>query len=148
MENCNGCGRDVSTKQEKKQRRLLSSCTVQGVVQTLRTFICKVQRNQEGLEDTNGFICRSCVRLLERYNQVNEEVLSNVVKALQVLRSRHSMLQLDSGSAGTSVVQHNPPSQLPVSPAAESAPSTATSKRHHQDTDTGSPALTVSAAKN
>ena len=62
MEYCSSCGKDVSSFQERKQRRLLSSSTLQPVFQTLMTFICKLN-NQESLQDVRGgFICRPCVR--------------------------------------------------------------------------------------
>ncbi len=84
-EHCSCCGKDVSSAREKKQRRLLSSCTLQTVLQTLSTFICKLQRNQNFLEDvSNGFICRPCVRLIERYHEVS------VLKVLPGLRRGRS----------------------------------------------------------
>ena len=69
MEYCSGCGIDVSTQQEKKQRRLLSVRSVQYVLQTLKDFIGKLQGTQERLDAVDGgYICRSCVRMIERYN--------------------------------------------------------------------------------
>ena len=60
MENCNGCGKDVSIQQEKKQRRLLPSTGLRPVLHTLKKFYSDLI--QESMEDLlpGGFICRSC----------------------------------------------------------------------------------------
>jgi len=152
MEYCSSCGKDVAIPQEKKQRRLLSSSTVQTVLQTLRSIICKLQRDQESLEDVRGgFICRSCVRLIERYNKVHEEVLSNVVKALPILRMAKSTVgpdEPDIASAGPPTIQQSNPSHSLPAPSTSgstrltSAPLVSISEEH-EATDTGSPALTV-----
>ena len=67
MKYCSGCGKNVSTLQEKKQRRSLSGRSVQYVLQTLKEFIGKLQGTQERLGAVDGgYICRSYVRLIER----------------------------------------------------------------------------------
>ena len=40
----------------------------------------EVLLTQESMEELlpGGFICRSCVRMIERYNSVHQEVLSNM----------------------------------------------------------------------
>ena len=48
MEYCSGCGKDVSTQQEKKQRRLLSGRSVQYVLQTLKDFIANYKAPKRG----------------------------------------------------------------------------------------------------
>ena len=134
----------MSTAQEKKQRRLLFSCTLQAVLQTLNTFICKSQNqeSQDCMEEVkDGYICRPCVRLMERYNKVHEEVLSSVMKALPVLRRGRpvSDITAHSDEAGASAQFSSQPDSSPASrPACSSVPV------QHQQTNTDSPALTVS----
>ena len=92
MEYCSGCGKDVSTQQEKKQRILLSGRSVQYVLQTSKDFIGKLQGTQERLDaGDGGYICRSCVRLIERYNSLRGELSNNVMQALPVLRGSNTI---------------------------------------------------------
>ena len=100
MEYCSGCGRDVSTQQEKKQRRLLSGHSIQDVLQTLKNFIVELQVSPEMLDGVDGgYICRSCVRLIERYNSVHGELSKNILQALPVIRgSVQSLLCIQSFS--------------------------------------------------
>ena len=87
IERCYSCWRDVSTRKEIKQRRLLSSGTMQAVLHDLESFIQKLQGDLE-VEATamsNGFICRPCVRLMERYQYLCEEIAGNVAKAIPFL---------------------------------------------------------------
>ena len=51
----------------------------------LKDFISKLQADEKLVDIDDGFICRSCVRLLERFRKVNEEVVCNVVKVLPVI---------------------------------------------------------------
>ena len=87
MEYCRCCVKDVSDQAEKKQRRLLSSATMQTTLQTLKDFVSKLQADEKLDDIEDGFICRSCVRLLERFRKANEEVVCNVVKVLPLLRA-------------------------------------------------------------
>lgn len=129
----------AATPQERKQRRLLSSSTLQTVLQTLRTFICKLQGSQEDpIHVRDGFICTPCVRLLERYSKVHEEVVSNVTKALPVLRNvRHDNLGESAAISASSTQQP------------ESSPSLTSSipipVLNQEDPNVESPALTVSS---
>ncbi len=92
IEYCSGCGKDVSTQQEKKQRRLLSGRNVRYVLQTLKDFIGKLQGTQERLDAVDGgYICRSCVRLIERNNSLHGELSNNVTQALPVLRGSNTI---------------------------------------------------------
>ena len=92
MEYCSGCGKDVSTQQEKKQRRLLSGRSVQYVLQTLKDFIGKLQGTQERLDAVDGgYMCRSCVRLIERYNSLRGELSNNIMQALPLLRGSNTI---------------------------------------------------------
>ena len=157
MEYCSSCGKDVSSFQERKQRRLLSSSTLQPVFQTLMTFICKLN-NQESLQDVRGgFICRPCVRLIEKCNKVHEKVVSNVIKALPILKKEANSTVLQDQidlPCRSSVNSTSQPNLSPILPAfsittsvdsVSSPPVCATPipKHHPQATDTGSPALTV-----
>ena len=84
METCYGCGRDVSTAKEKKQRRLLGSCTAQ----ILNTLVYFFQLQGLGVDSgtlRRGYICRPCLRLVEKYQLLHEEVASNVRKVLPFL---------------------------------------------------------------
>ena len=90
MEYCRCCVKDVSDQAEKKQRRLLSSATMQTTLQTLKDFVSKLQADEKLDDIEDGFICRECVRLLERFRKVNEEVVCNVVKVLPLLRAAKS----------------------------------------------------------
>ena len=79
MEICCSCGKDTSVLAEKKQRRLLCSSTTQTVLETLICFIRRLQNSEVDSETiSNGFICRSCVRLIERYQVLYAEVENNV----------------------------------------------------------------------
>ncbi len=87
MEYCSGCGKDISTQQEKKQRRLLCGQSVQNILQTLKKFIGKLQGTQERLDAVDGgYICRSCVRLIERYNSLHGVLSNNTLQAAPVVR--------------------------------------------------------------
>ena len=96
MEYCNGCGKDISCQQEKKRRRLLSSTGLRPVLHTLKKFYSDL--TQESMEQLlpGGFICRSCVRVIERYNSVHHEVLSNMKEVLRIARSELQSEQVDS----------------------------------------------------
>ncbi len=125
MEVCSSCGKDVSTQQEKKQRRLLSGHALQSVYQTLKDFIGKVQGNQENTgEIAGGYICRSCVRLIERHNSLSDELCHNVRKALSVLQGTNSAL------VQPMLVTQTQPHATSVTPS-------------DSTTKAGSPALTV-----
>ena len=53
----------------------------------LKYFIGKLQGTQERLDAVDGgYICRSCVRLIERYNSLRGELSNNVMQALPVLK--------------------------------------------------------------
>ena len=51
-------------------------------MQTLEDVLAEL--NCDGSKD-DGFICRSCFRLLERYKKIKDEVFSIVVKTLPML---------------------------------------------------------------
>ena len=53
---------------------------MQTTLQTLKDFVSKLQADEKLDDIEDGFICRSCVRLLERFRKANEEVVCNVVK--------------------------------------------------------------------
>ncbi len=83
MERCLGCGGDVSTASERKRRRLLGSSTAEKIRNTLISFFCQCHNLQLDSESIrNGYICRNCVRLIEKYNLLHEEVATNTRKAL------------------------------------------------------------------
>ena len=92
MEYCSGYRKYVSTQQENKQRILLSGRSVQYVLQTLKDYIGKLQGTQERLDTVDGgYICRSCVKLIERYNSLCGELSNNVMQALPVLRGSNTI---------------------------------------------------------
>ncbi len=75
MERCLGCGGDVSTASERKRRRLLGSSTAEKIRNTLISFFCQCHNLQLDSESIRrGYICRNCVRLIEKYNLLHEEV--------------------------------------------------------------------------
>ena len=83
MERCLGCGRDVSTASERKRRRLLGSSTTEKIKNTLISFFCQCHNLQFDSESIRrGYICRNCVRLIEKYNLLHEELATNTRKAL------------------------------------------------------------------
>ena len=84
MEKCLGCGRDVSTAEERNQRRLLGSSTAEIIRNTLTSFFqwYGLQVDAETLR--RGYICRNCVRLIEKYNILHEEVATNVRSVLLI----------------------------------------------------------------
>ncbi len=83
MERCLGCGGDVSTASERKRRRLLGSSTAEKIRNTLISFFCQCHNLQLDSESIRrGYICRNCVRLIEKYNLLHEEVATNTRKAL------------------------------------------------------------------
>ena len=80
MDECNCCRKDVSIPSEKKQRRLLSSLSTATVLKTL-LVILKLKAPGTALDEiklAEGFICRPCFRLLERYEKLQKEVLDTV----------------------------------------------------------------------
>ena len=133
MEYCNGCGKDISCQQEKKRRRLLSSTGLRPVLHALKKFYSDL--TQESMEELlpGGFICRSCVRVIERYNSVHQEVLSNMKEVLRIARSELQSEQVDSAEV---------PCQQPDQMSPTSTPYGAT-----QDTDAVSPGVTVNISK-
>ncbi len=83
MERFLGCGGDVSTASERKRRRLLGSSTAEKIRNTLISFFCQCHNLQLDSESIRrGYICRNCVRLIEKYNLLHEEVATNTRKAL------------------------------------------------------------------
>ena len=87
----------------------------------------------EGLDAVDGgYICRSCVRLIERYNSLRGELSNNVMQALPVLRGSNTI----SSVHRVSVTPGPRPlfSSANPSDSSGSAPVAA---------GTGSPALTV-----
>ena len=58
--------------------------TMQAVLHYLESFIQKLQGDLE-VAMSNGFICRPCVRLMERYQYLCEEIAGNVAKAIPFL---------------------------------------------------------------
>ena len=133
MEYCNGCGKDTSCQQEKKRRRLLSSTGLRTVLHTLKKFYSDL--TQESMEELlpRGFICRSCLRVIERYNSVHQEVLSNMKEVLRIARSELQPEQVYSGEV---------PCQQPDQMSPTSIPYGAT-----QNTDAVSPAVAVNISK-
>ena len=61
MEYCRCCVKDVSDQAEKKQRRLLSSATMQTTLQTLKDFVSKLQADEK-LDDIELFADHDCWR--------------------------------------------------------------------------------------
>ena len=94
MEYCNGCGKDISC-QQKIGRRLLSNTGLRPVLHTLKKFYSDL--TQETTEDLlpGGIICMSCVRVIERYNSIHQEVLSNMKEVLRIARSELQSEQVD-----------------------------------------------------
>ena len=95
MEYCSGCGKDVSTQQEKRSREDCTVClaNIEGL------YWQKLQGTQEKLDAVDGgYICRSCVRLIERYNSLHGELSKNVMQALPVLKGSNTISSAHSVS--------------------------------------------------
>ena len=75
---------------QRKSREDYFLVTIQTTLQTLKDFVSKLQADEKLDDIEDGFICRSGVRLLERFRKVNEEVVCNVVKVLPLLRAAKS----------------------------------------------------------
>ena len=60
---------------------------MQAVLHDLESFIQKLQGDLEvdATAMSNRFICRPCVRLMERYQYLCEEIAGNVAKAIPFL---------------------------------------------------------------
>ena len=77
-------------KQRKSREDYFLVLPCKKTLQTLKDFVSKLQADEKLDDIEDGFICRSCVRLLERFRKVNEEVVCNVVKVLPVLKAAKS----------------------------------------------------------
>ena len=113
MKKCLGCGRDVSTAKERKQRQLLGSSTAERIRNTLTSFFqwYGLQVDTETLR--RGYICRNCVRLIEKYNILHEEVATNV---------RSVLPHLSVADGGTTINVLNPSYQASGSSAEAANP--------------------------
>ena len=107
------------------------------VLHTLKKFYSDL--TQESMEELlpGGFTCRSCVSVIERYNSVHQEVLSNMKEVLRIARSELQSEQVDS-----EVPCQQPYHSLSLAMSPPSTPYGAT-----QDTDAVSPTLTVNISK-
>ncbi len=85
MEKCYGRGKDVSIAKERKQRRLLGSSAAERVVKSLIFFFQLEGLKVDSETLRRGYICRPCMRLIEKFVVLHEEVAGNVRKVLPLL---------------------------------------------------------------
>lgn len=112
-ENCNCCGKVLSVGEEKKRRRLLSNPNLQTVYQTLTSLIAELSCVEEidVAKVHTGYICRGCVGLVEKYQNLHRELSSKLSAALPSLPKMPA-------AAGTCTVSTGPvPLELPSSAA-------------------------------
>ena len=85
MEMCYGCGRDVSTARRKSRG---ITWYLHSTAQILNTLVYFFQLQGLGVDSgtlRRGYICRPCMRMVEKYQLLHEEVASNVRKVLPLL---------------------------------------------------------------
>ena len=95
-QNCFGCGKVLIYGETKKRRRLLSCPSLKLHLETLSS-----------LADNNGvyfnmmqagYICRSCMSLIEKYQQLHKTLSNNFSKALPYLPKLPIAAGLDNQS--------------------------------------------------
>ena len=131
-------GRVFPSSRRRKGRRLQSSTGLRPVLHTLKKFYGDL--TQESMEELlqGGFICRSCVRVIERYNSIHQEFLSNMKEVLRIARAELQSEHVDSSEVPCQQPDHS--LSLAMSP-------TSTPHGETQDTDAVSPTLTVNISK-
>ena len=103
-QNCFGCGKLLDSGEDKKRRRLLSNLSLATHLQTLCKFIAEQGPGTGSIEDGEvdisklhtGYICRSCVVLVDKYQQLQKQLSNNLsgcypkypVRGKQVLKDK------------------------------------------------------------
>ena len=85
---CYCCGDDLSCGENKKRRRILSKASkASEACKTLISLVHGVVKSR--VVDTSrlhtGYVCRNCLGLLERYQNLQKQLEHNIRTALQVL---------------------------------------------------------------
>ena len=91
-QNCFGCGKLLISGETKKRRRLLSCPSLKTHLETLSSFGVDCNMMQA------GYICRSCVSLIEKYQQLHKTLSNNLSKALPYLPKLPIAAGMDSQS--------------------------------------------------
>ena len=139
-QNCFGCGKLLASGESKKRRRFLSSPSLQTHLQTLSSLAADHEVNLGMLH--TGYICRSCVGLIEKYQQLHKQLSNNFSGALPHLPKLPIAAGLDSQSIEAG-------NQSRSTRAGSQSRSTSTDEgSQYRSTEAGSqsssPALTVS----
>lgn len=95
-QNCFGCGKLLASGENKKRRRLLSSPSLETHLQTLSSLAADHGVDLSMLH--TGYICRSCVGLMEKYQQLHKQLSNNLSGALPHMPKLSIAAGLDSQS--------------------------------------------------
>ena len=82
-QNCFGCGKLLISGETKKRMRLLSCPSLKTHLETLSSLA-----DNNGVDFNmmqGGYICRRCVSLIEKYQQLHKTLSNNLSKALPYL---------------------------------------------------------------
>ena len=99
-QNCFGCGKLFISKETKKRRHLLSCSSLKTHLETL---FCLADNNGVDFNMMQaGYICRSCVSLIEKYQQLHKTLSNNLSKALPYLLKLPIAAGMDNQSGQSS----------------------------------------------
>ena len=88
MESCYCCGKLLTSLEEKKRRRMLSNPGLQNSLSTLSLLASEVNRYVDTERLRSGYVCRQYAGLLEKYEQLHKQLISNLSNAMPILPKR------------------------------------------------------------
>ena len=82
MEICLCCGDDFSTAEKKKRRRRTSKQNGEKLLETLMKLLLEQQNSLDLSKLNEGYLCRSCGTLLEKFNRLHQQLSVKIVAVL------------------------------------------------------------------
>ena len=82
MEICLCCGDDFSTGEKKKRRRNISKQNGEKLLETLTKLLLEQQNSLDLSKLNEGYLCRSCGTLLEKFNRLYQQLSDKIVAVL------------------------------------------------------------------
>ncbi len=100
-QNCFGCGKLLDSGENKKRRRLLSSPSLSLHLKTLSSLAVAADSGVDTGSLNTGYICRSCVGLIEKYHQLHKQLSNNFSGAISHIPQLTTQSEAPEASTST-----------------------------------------------
>lgn len=101
-QNCFGCGKKLDSGENKKRRRLLSSSNLSSHLKTLSSLAMAADSAIDIDKLNAGYICRTCVGLMDKYQELHKQLSNNFFGAIPHLPKLHAPFGSTDQSTSTS----------------------------------------------